>query len=146
MSRALIAVVFSAFVVLALPARANEKPTDAYQKAMRENGAALQAMRAASKEIEESGAGSQDYQPFETATATMKGSFATTLAFWQAQKVDDAVKQSQIAIKAVAEIEAAAKDRDYRQLLESFTALGETCTACHMAHRVRLPDGAFEIK
>ena len=49
MGRALMALAFSVFVVLALPVAANEKPTDAYQKAMRDNGAALQEIRAAAK-------------------------------------------------------------------------------------------------
>jgi hypothetical protein len=146
MNSKLLALTVSAVVVFGLPITANEKPTEAYQTAMRDTGVAFQAVRAAAKEIEESGAGAQDYEPFEKATAVMKASFATTLAFWQTQKVDDAVKLAQQARTAVAELEAAAKDRDYREVLASFTALGATCTACHTAHRTRLPDGTYEIK
>ncbi|HUK32284.1 MAG TPA: hypothetical protein VLV86_00150 [Vicinamibacterales bacterium] len=103
-------------------------------------------MRDAAKEIEDSGAGAQDYMPFEGATATMKTSFASALEFWQAQKSEDAIKLTQEAAKHVAELEAAAKDRDYRMVLDSIVALNQTCTACHNAHRARLEDGSFGIK
>jgi len=45
-----------------------------------------------------------------------------------------------------AALEAGAKERDYRLVLEASTALNETCASCHMAHRVRTDDGAYEIK
>jgi hypothetical protein len=92
------------------------------------------------------GAGAQDYEPFVKASATMQASFAATLAFWQARKIDDAVKLAQDGVKQVADLEAAAKDRDYRVVLDAFTALEQTCNACHMAHRARISDGVFEIK
>jgi hypothetical protein len=136
----------AAIVMFVLPAKADEKPTEAYQKAMRQNGEAMQVVRAAAKEIEDSGAGAQDYMPFEQATAAMKPAFASTLAFWQARKADDAVKLAQDGAKQIADLEAAAKERDYRLVLDALTDLGQTCTACHMAHRTRLEDGSFEIK
>ena len=144
MRKVWIAVFAAGFFALSL--RADETPTDAYRKAMRDAGDALRAAKAAGKEIEDSGAGAQDYMPFEAATGTMKASFATTLAYWQEKKVDDAVKLAGDAAKLASELEAAAKDRDYRQVLEAMTALDQTCTACHTAHRVRMPDGAFGIK
>jgi cytochrome c556 len=136
----------AAIVMLALPLAADEKPTEAYQKAMRDNAEATRELRAAANEIENSGAGAQDYEPFVKATTTMKTSYAVMLAFWQARKADDAIKFAQDGAKLVADLEAAAKDRDYRMVLDSLTALNDTCTACHMAYRTRLPDGSFEIK
>jgi cytochrome c556 len=144
MRRVCLAVLAAGF--FALSVRADETPTEAYRKAMRDAGDALRAARAAGKEIEDSGAGAQDYMPFDAATATMKTSFATTLAYWQEKKVDDAVKLAGDAAKLAGELEAAAKDRDYRQVLEAMTALDQTCTACHSAHRIRMPDGTFAIK
>ena len=105
MRRVCIAVVAAGFFALSL--RAEETPTDVYRKAMRDAGDALRAARAAGKEIEDSGAGAQDYMPFEAATATMKTSFATTLAYWQEKKVDDAVKLAGDAAKLVGELEDA---------------------------------------
>ena len=132
--------------VVALAAQANEKPSEAFSKAMRDNGEAVRMPRAASKEFEESGAGAQDFDPFAKAAGTMKASFATTLAYWQAQKVEGAVTLTQQAVKHVAALEAAARERDYRLVLEASTALNETCASCHMAHRVRVDDGTYEIK
>jgi hypothetical protein len=66
----------------------------------------------------------------------MKGTFATTLDFWFAQ--DGAKQATALAV--------AAKDRDYRVVLASLTALGETCTGYHMAQRARLADGSYAIK
>jgi cytochrome c556 len=134
-----------AFAVLALSVKANEKPTEAYQKAMKDNGAALQSLRATVKAIEGAGA-YPDYTPLEKDLPTLKASFATTLAFWQAKKADDAIKLAQDAAKAVDNLETAMKDKNYRLLVSASTALGETCGSCHMAHRERLPDGSFEIK
>lgn len=132
--------------VVAIPLSADRKPSGAYQIAMKNNGEAMRLVRDAAKEIEDSGAGAQDYMPFEAATATMKVSFASALEFWQAEKVEDAIKLTQEAAKHVAELEAAAKDRDYRMVLDSIVALNQTCTACHNAHRTRLEDGSFGIK
>ena len=132
--------------VVALAAQANEKPSEAFSKAMRENGEAVRQLRAASKEFEESGAGAQDFDPFEKAARAMKASFTATLAYWQAQKVDGAVTLTQQAMKQVAALEAGAKERDYRLVLEASTALNETCASCHMAHRVRADDGTYEIR
>jgi hypothetical protein len=136
----------AAIVALALSVRADEKPTDAYRKAMRDNGDAMQTIRAAAKDIEESGSGVQDYTPFDGATAIMKGTFATTLDFWQGRKADDAIAFAQDGAKQATALAVAAKDRDYRVVLASLTALGETCTGCHMAHRARLADGSYAIK
>src|SRR5580692_5773781 len=101
----------------------------------------MAVMRSASKDLEDAGSDVPNYQPFEGATATVKASLATALVYWQAKKVDDAIKMAQGGAGQVADIAAAAKDRDYRVLPESFIALGETCASCHMAHRVKLPDG-----
>ena len=142
----LYAVAGAALVVVTLSAQSNDKPSEAFIKAMRDNGDATRTIRVASKEFEESGAGAQDFDPFEKSAATMKASFTTTLAYFQTQKVDGAVALSEKALKHVAALEAGAKERDYRLVLEASTALNETCAACHTAHRVRLEDGTYEIK
>ena len=135
-----------ALVVVTMSAQGNDKPSDAFSKAMRDNGEAVRALRAASKEFEESGAGAQDFDPFEKAAATMKASFSATLTYWQAQKVDSAITLNEQALKHVAALATGAKERDYRLVLEASTALNETCGSCHTSHRVRTDDGAYEIK
>jgi hypothetical protein len=86
MRATLIAVAGLALVVVTMSAQANEKPSDAFMKAMRDNADATRAIRVASKEFEESGAGAQDFDPFEKAAATMKASFTTTLTYFQGQR------------------------------------------------------------
>ena len=146
MRASLIAAAGIVLVVVTMAAQGNEKPSDAFIKAMRDNSEAARVIRVASKEFEESGAGAQDFDPFEKAAATMTASFTTTLAYWQAQKVDGAVALTEKALKHVAALESGAKERDYRLVLEASTALNETCAACHNAHRVRTEEGAYEIK
>ncbi len=146
MSRMREALILLAVVVWAMAVVANEKPNEDYQKAMAANGKAMQDVRAAAKDLEESGAGVQDYDPLIEVVPTLKASFATALSYWQTKKVDDAVKWSQEAVQAVADMEAAAKNRNMRSVLIAITTLGDTCTACHAAHRVRGADGSWEIK
>ena len=133
------------FTMLAFSVAANEKPTEAYQKAMMDNGTAMQSVRATVKAIEAAGA-YPDYAPLEKDLPTLKASMATALAFWQAKKVDDAIGFAQDAVKAVQDLQMAYDNKNYRVLVAASTALGETCTGCHMAHRARLSDGNFEIK
>jgi hypothetical protein len=144
--RGTLTVVAGALLVVAtMSAQSNEKPSEAFMKAMRDNADAARAIRVASKEFEESGAGAQDFDPFEKAAATMKASFTTTLAYFKGQKADGAVTLAEKALTHVAALEAGAKERDYRLVLEASTALNETCGSCHTAHRVRTEDGAYEI-
>jgi cytochrome c553 len=104
-------------VLLVLPSQANEKPTPEYQKAI----------------------------------------FAVVLTYWQDKKVDDAIKLSQDGIKAATELETAAKAQNHPAVVAAQAAIagasssGEigaigVCAPCHTAHRVRLPDGTYEIK
>ena len=135
-----------ALVIVTLSAQGNEKPPEVFSKAMRDNGEAVRAFRVAAKEFEESGAGAQDFDPFERAAITMRTSFTTTMAYFQERKIDGAVALNEQALKHVTSLQAGAKERDYRLILEAFTALNETCASCHTAHRVRTDDGAYEIK
>lgn len=125
-------------VVLGLPVRANEKPSEAYQNAMKNLGAANQSLR--------NNVTAKDYDAVAKDAATFKASFATALAFWTAKKVDDAVTLAQNGAKGAADLEAAAKAKNEEGVAAAQKAVGSTCAACHMAHRERLQDGTFEIK
>ena len=57
-------VAMCAFGLLTLAVQANEKPTAAYQQAMKDNGASLQSVRATVKAIEGQGA-YPDYEPLD---------------------------------------------------------------------------------
>lgn len=128
-----------------LTAQSNEKPSEEFSKAMRDAGEAARALRAASKEFEESGAGAQDFDPFEAAAVSMTGTFTTARTYFQAKQAAGAVALSERALEHAAALQAAAKERDYRLVLEASTALNTACGACHQAHRVQTPEG-YEIK
>jgi len=124
--------------VLTIGVRANEKPTPEYQNIMKSNGATNGAigMHLMAK----------DYAAIEGDVATLKANFAKTEAFWAAKKADDAVTFSKNGVKALADLEAAAKAKDDAAIGAARMALGMACGGCHMAHRERLPDMSFEIK
>ena len=136
-------------VLLVLPSQANEKPTPEYQKAMKELGAVNNHLRNSLKDI--------DFAAIEKDAAAMKAIFETVLAYWQDKKVEDAIKLSQDGIKAATDLEAAAKVQNHPGVVAAQAAIagasssGEigaigVCAPCHTAHRVRLPDGTYEIK
>ena len=136
-------------VLLALPTQANEKPTPEYQKAMKDLGAANNRLRNSLKDI--------DFAAIEKDAAAMKAIFAIVLTYWQDKKVDDAIKLAQDGAKAAGDLETAAKAQNHPGVVAAQAAMagasssGEigaigVCAPCHTAHRVRLPDGTFEIK
>jgi hypothetical protein len=127
-----------AVVVLGLTVRANEKPSEAYQKAMKDLAAANMTLRTALP--------AKDYDAIAASAATFKASFSTALAFWTAKKADDAIGLAQSGAKAAADLETAARAKNEEGVQAAARAAGATCAACHMAHRERLPDMTFEIK
>jgi cytochrome c556 len=125
-------------VVLGFTIRANEKPSESYQKAMKDLGAANQSLR--------NNVTAKDYDAIAKDAATFKASFAVAQAFWTGKQVDDAMKLAQDGAKAAADLETAAKAKSEEGVAAAQRAVGATCASCHMAHRERLQDGTFEIK
>ena len=133
------------FALAAHAARADEKPTEAYHKAMKDLGATNQALRAEVKTIEGAGA-YPDYTQLDKHVSGLRAAFKTTLAYWTEKKVDDAIKVAEAGLKGVDDLEKAAKDKSYDNLVAASTAIGTTCATCHKAHRVQTPEGMYEIK
>ena len=125
--------------------RADEKPTDAYQKAMKDLGASAQALRAEVKTIESAGA-YPDYTQVDKHVSALRTAFKTTLAFWNDKKVADAISVTEAGLKGVDDLEKATKEKSYDNLVAASTAISATCTSCHKAHRTQTPDGVYEIK
>lgn len=149
MQTRLLALSLSVTVLLALPTQANEKPTPEYQKAMKELGSVNNRLRNSLKDI--------DFPAIEKDAAAMKAIFAVVLTYWQEKKVDDAMKLAQDGVKAATDLETAAKAQNHPGVVAAQAAIagasstGEigaigVCAPCHTAHRVRLPDGTYEIK
>jgi hypothetical protein len=152
MRRKLAVLAVLAGLVLGWRVRANEKPSDAYQKAEKDLNAANNSLRNHVKAI--------DYPGLEKDAGLFKASFAVMLSYWQDKKTDDAVKFLEDGAKAADALEAAAKASNYNGVLaaqnaitgsngvafEGGGALPGVCVGCHLAHRQRMPDGTFEIK
>jgi cytochrome c556 len=133
------------FALSAYAVRAEEKPTEAYQKAMKELSATNQALRAEVKTIEAAGA-YPDYTQVDKHVSALRAALKTTLAYWSEKKVDDAITVTQAGLKGVDDLEKAAKEKSYDSLVAASGAIGATCASCHKTHRVQTPDGIYEIK
>lgn len=133
------------FVLAVFPVRADEKPSEAYVKAMKDLSASAQALRAEVKTIESAGA-YPDYTPLDKHVTALRTAFTTTLAFWNDKKVADAVSVSEAGLKGVDALEKAAKEKSYDNLVAASTAISATCASCHKAHRSQTPEGVYEIK
>lgn len=72
--------------------------------------------------------------------------FKKVEAFWQKRKIEDATKWSQQAVAAAREVGGAARAGDFEKAAQNMKVLNTTCTACHAAHRERLPEGGYIIK
>jgi len=137
--------VVCATVLTGLVVRANEKPSDTYQQAMKDLGAANAKLRADVTAIEKDGA-YPDYNPIDADVAKLRASFTVALQFWQEKKVDDAVAKTQAVMKYVDDLETARKEKNYDSLMTAAAEIGKSCGGCHTAHREKLPDGSYEIK
>jgi len=152
MGRRLTVVAAVAALVMGVAVRANEKASEAYQKAEKDLNAANNSMRNNVKNI--------DYGGLEKDADAFKASFSVMLGYWQEKKVDDAVKFVQDGVKGADDLAVAAKAMNYNGVLAAQnaiagsngvafvgdTALPGVCVGCHLAHRQRLPDGTYEIK
>ena len=133
------------FVLAVLSVRADEKPGEAYQKAMKDLSASAQALRTEVKTIESAGA-YPDYTPLGKHVPALRAAFKTTLAFWNDRKASDAISVTEAGLKGVDDLEKAAKEKSYDDLVAASSAISATCASCHKAHRTQTPDGVYHIK
>ncbi|MBS1792052.1 MAG: hypothetical protein JST85_30375 [Acidobacteria bacterium] len=72
--------------------------------------------------------------------------FKTSEGFWTARKVQDAVDWSKQAKEAASTIGKLAAAGDWDKIPDEQKKIQATCTACHTAHREKLPEGGYKIK
>jgi cytochrome c556 len=130
--------VVAAVALFGLTLMANEKPSDAYVKSMKDIGAAQAALRAALT--------AKDYDTIAKHAVTIRTSLAATQSFWTAKKADDAVASAKAGITAATDLETAAKAKNDEGIAVANRAVNASCGGCHTAHRERLADGTYEIK
>jgi hypothetical protein len=120
------------------PLVVTERAPDPYIDAMKQIQAAQTSLR--------SQIGSRNYDSAAATIAVLKQSFDAAQAYWSGKTVADATAQVSAAVKAVNDLDAAARSKNDQGLLAAQTAMNATCATCHTAHRERLPDGHFEVK
>jgi hypothetical protein len=115
-----------------------EKAPETYQKAMKDIQAGQTGLRTS--------IGSKNYDAVLQNVANLRNAFTVTQSFWTEKGKQDAINAATNALKAVGDLDAAAKAKNDPKLIEAQTALGRTCAGCHGAHRQSVGQGAFEIK
>jgi hypothetical protein len=120
------------------PVIVTETAPDTYSNAMKNIQASSTALRLS--------VGSRNYDNAAQQIAQLKDAFVVAQLYWAGKGADDATRAAQVAMKAIADLEAANKARNDAAMLEAQVLLNGTCGNCHTAHRQRMPDGHFEIK
>jgi hypothetical protein len=90
--------------------------------------------------------GAKNYDGVLQQVANLRAAFTVTQAFWTEREKQDAINAANNALKAIGDLDVAAKAKNDPKLIEAQTALGRTCASCHSAHRQSVGQGAFEIK
>jgi cytochrome c556 len=111
---------------------------EAFDKVMKQVGAANRALRTA---LDESDAKAAQ----ENARLLQQG-FKQSAAFWKTRRVAEATGWSQDGLKLAESIHRAAVAGRWDEVKETVGTLGKVCQTCHTAHRDRLDDGTFRIK
>ncbi|MEP7338863.1 MAG: hypothetical protein ABI977_14105 [Acidobacteriota bacterium] len=78
--------------------------------------------------------------------AKLEAIFKTSEEFWTERKADDAVEWSKQGKAGAAEIGKLAAAGEWDKIPDAQKKVGSTCSACHTAHREKLPDGGYKIK
>jgi cytochrome c556 len=78
--------------------------------------------------------------------AKLEAIFKTSEDFWTEKKVDDAIAWSKQGKEGAAEIGKLAAAGEWEKIPDAQKKVGSTCSACHTAHREKLPEGGYKIK
>lgn len=90
--------------------------------------------------------GSKNADGAKTDAAKLEKIFKTSEDFWTARKTQDAIDWSKQAKEAAAAIGKLAAAGEWDKIPDEQKKIQATCTACHTAHREKLPDGGYKIK
>ena len=150
LSLLLLAVAFATVLV------AIEKPPKELQDLMKSNGSIVDISLGIERSaVDAKGAAvaqpslrghikAKDYDAIASDAKTLNENFAKIEVFWTQRNVDDAITISKAAVKASADLEAAAKAKDDMSISSSANAVAATCRDCHQAHRLmQLTDKTF---
>jgi hypothetical protein len=111
---------------------------EAFDKVMKQVGAANRALRTA---LDES-----DAKAAQDNALLLQQGFKQTAAFWKTRKVAEAAGWAQDGLNLSESVHRAAAAGRWDEVKETVGTLGKVCQTCHTAHRERLDDGTFRIK
>lgn len=131
-------VVCGALACLAAVAQAAEPPTAEYVAAMKTLGTVAQGLGKAVETF--------DFETIEKYVIAARPALDLVQKFWEAKKVEDAVRVAEDASASVAELSVSATVRSDEGAAVATKTLLAACATCHAAHREKLPDGNFVIK
>ncbi len=131
----LLVVLLAVFTVIAAPRAKQDEEHAGWMKTIQASTGSLR------KNIE-----SKATEDIAKEAAKIEEVFKKCEEFWAKRNTEDAVKWSQQAQASAKEIAAAAKGEDMEKVSTSLRGLMGSCSACHGAHRERLPEGGYKIK
>lgn len=128
---ALAAVLSVATVVVA------DEATDEYRQLMRPAAAANAALQRAVQ---------TDLAATAQAATDVQAAFAKIEAYWTRTNTADAMGFAKNVQAVAKEVQDAATAGNKDAAVAAAGRIAANCGSCHMAHRMRLPDGAFQLK
>lgn len=131
----LLVLLFAAFTVFAVTPPPDEQAFVAAMKTMLPTQGSLR------KNIE-----AKNAEGVKADAAKLEGIFKTSEEFWKERKADDAVEWSKTGKDGAAEISKLAGAGEWDKIPDAQKKVGSTCSACHNAHREKLPEGGYKIK
>jgi cytochrome c556 len=122
-----------------IAAIAAEKPSDEYQKAMKDLGGVAQSLSKPEA--------TEDFPAVTKSVETAKAAWTTVEKYWRTKATaEDAMKLVQAGSKAAADMGVAANLTSAEGVQAALKDMTDTCRACHEAHREKQADGTFLIK
>lgn len=125
-------------VAFSLVARAAEKPTPEFVKAMKDLIGVVQTMTKPDA--------ATDFELATKSSVTAKAAFAVVKKYWDTGNDLEAIKLSDASVKAAGELGISSYMSSAEGIAAAVKDLRATCAPCHMAHRTELADKTFEIK
>jgi cytochrome c556 len=123
--------------LLSVAAAVADEATDEYKQLMQPAAAANMALQKAVQ---------GDLPAAVQAATDVQAAFAKIEAFWTQKNTADAMGFAKNVQAVAKEVQDAAAAGNKDAAVAAAGKIGANCGSCHMAHRMRLPDGTFQLK
>ncbi|MSU63634.1 MAG: hypothetical protein EXS31_14755 [Pedosphaera sp.] len=127
-----------AIAISTLTLRADPMDEKQFQKLMKESGDIAKRMKP--------GIDGKDSAQVSKDGARIEEINKQMVAFWQAKKVEKAVKLSEESVASAKLVASSAKEQDWEKVKASLQGVMKNCKACHETYREKLDDGSYRFK